>query len=140
MIVRTLRVPSRSSTELKPLPPSTSISIFYDNCASSLSKKLLQRRINIRIGYERLLGGISSIHRVFACTLFFFQSKSIGDAAYETLWYNMTPAECQFLLFVILRSQKRLTITAGSVMDLSLEGFTTVRISPYDHADRNNET
>ncbi|XP_014483816.1 PREDICTED: odorant receptor 82a-like [Dinoponera quadriceps] len=54
------------------------------------------------------------------------KSKSIGDAVYESLWYKMTPAECRILLFVILRSQKRLTITAGNVMDLSLEGFTTV--------------
>ncbi|KAL6254510.1 hypothetical protein P5V15_014563 [Pogonomyrmex californicus] len=54
------------------------------------------------------------------------KSKSIGDAVYETLWYDMTPAECRILLFVILRSQKRLTITAGNVMDLSLEGFTSV--------------
>jgi len=28
---------------------------------------------------------------------------------------------------VILRSQKRLTITAGKVVDLTLEGFTSVR-------------
>ncbi|XP_025073085.1 uncharacterized protein LOC105423069 [Pogonomyrmex barbatus] len=54
------------------------------------------------------------------------KSKSIGDAVYGTLWYDMTPAECRILLFVILRSQKRLTITAGNVMDLSLEGFTSV--------------
>ncbi|XP_070150952.1 odorant receptor 10-like [Polyergus mexicanus] len=54
------------------------------------------------------------------------KSKSIGDAVYESLWYNLTPAECRILLFVILRSQKRLTITAGNIMDLSLEGFTTV--------------
>ncbi|RLU24763.1 ObirOr5-V18 [Ooceraea biroi] len=54
------------------------------------------------------------------------KSKSIGDAAYESLWYNMTPDKCRIILFVILRSQKRLTITAGNVMDLSLQGFTTV--------------
>ncbi|KAG5326914.1 OR67C protein, partial [Acromyrmex heyeri] len=54
------------------------------------------------------------------------KSKSVGDAVYEALWYNMTPAECRILLFVILRSQKRLTITAGNIMDLSLEGFTSV--------------
>ncbi|XP_018401528.1 PREDICTED: LOW QUALITY PROTEIN: uncharacterized protein LOC108778764 [Cyphomyrmex costatus] len=56
------------------------------------------------------------------------KSKSIGDAVYEALWYNMTPTECRILLFVILRSQKRLTITAGNVMDLSLEGFTTSKM------------
>ncbi|XP_036141370.1 uncharacterized protein LOC105831971 [Monomorium pharaonis] len=55
------------------------------------------------------------------------KSKSIGDAAYECLWYDLTPSECRVLLFLILRSQKRLTITAGKITDLSLEGFTTSR-------------
>ncbi|KAL0134008.1 hypothetical protein PUN28_001127 [Cardiocondyla obscurior] len=54
------------------------------------------------------------------------KSKSIGDAVYQTLWYNLTPAQCRILLFVILRSQKRLTITAGNIMDLSLVGFTSM--------------
>jgi hypothetical protein len=29
-------------------------------------------------------------------------------------------------MFLMLRAQKRLTITAGKITDLSLEGFTTV--------------
>ncbi|XP_025163778.1 uncharacterized protein LOC105188361 [Harpegnathos saltator] len=53
------------------------------------------------------------------------KSKSISDALYETLWYNMSPSDSRILLFMILRSQKRLTITAGKVIDLTLEGFTT---------------
>lgn len=39
----------------------------------------------------------------------------------------MPPSDSRILLFVILRSQKRLTITAGKVVDLTLEGFTSVR-------------
>jgi len=31
------------------------------------------------------------------------------------------------ILFMILRSQKRLTITIGKIMDLSLERFASVR-------------
>ncbi|EFN78840.1 Putative odorant receptor 13a [Harpegnathos saltator] len=54
------------------------------------------------------------------------KSKSISDALYETLWYNMSPSDSRILLFMILRSQKRLTITAGKVIDLTLEGFTTI--------------
>ncbi|XP_032669824.1 uncharacterized protein LOC116843478 [Odontomachus brunneus] len=54
------------------------------------------------------------------------KSRSIGDAAYEAVWYDLSPSECRILLFMILRSQKRLTISAGKVMDLSLEGFTSV--------------
>ncbi|EZA57553.1 hypothetical protein X777_02092 [Ooceraea biroi] len=51
------------------------------------------------------------------------KSKMIGDAAYESLWYVLKPEDCRILLFVIMRSQRRLTITAGQFMDLSLEGF-----------------
>ncbi|XP_011694609.1 PREDICTED: odorant receptor 13a-like [Wasmannia auropunctata] len=54
------------------------------------------------------------------------KSRAIGDAAYEAVWYNLSISECRILLFVILRSQKQLTITAGKVMDLTLEGFTSV--------------
>ncbi|XP_014487342.1 PREDICTED: putative odorant receptor 92a [Dinoponera quadriceps] len=54
------------------------------------------------------------------------KSKSIGDAVYESLWYNMSPTDSRVLLFVMLRSQKRLTITAGKVVDLTLEGFTSI--------------
>ncbi|XP_011862401.1 PREDICTED: odorant receptor 9a-like isoform X2 [Vollenhovia emeryi] len=54
------------------------------------------------------------------------KSKSISDAAYECIWYDLTPSECRVLMFLMLRSQKRLTITAGKITDLSLEGFTTI--------------
>ncbi|XP_011155595.2 odorant receptor 82a [Solenopsis invicta] len=52
------------------------------------------------------------------------KSKTIGDAVYESVWYNLKPRDCRVLLFVIMRSQKRLTITAGKFMELSLQGFT----------------
>lgn len=51
----------------------------------------------------------------------------IGDAAYEANWYNSSPTHSRVLLLLILRSQKKLTITIGKFMDLSLERFTTVR-------------
>ncbi|XP_011694612.1 PREDICTED: odorant receptor 82a-like [Wasmannia auropunctata] len=54
------------------------------------------------------------------------KSRSISDAVYETLWYDMPTTNSRILLFVILRSQKRLTITAGKVVDLTLEGFTSI--------------
>ncbi|XP_011862403.1 PREDICTED: odorant receptor 82a-like isoform X2 [Vollenhovia emeryi] len=54
------------------------------------------------------------------------KSRSISDAIYESLWYNMPPTNSRILMFVILRSQKRLTITAGKVVDLTLEGFTSI--------------
>ncbi|KAL6254504.1 hypothetical protein P5V15_014557 [Pogonomyrmex californicus] len=54
------------------------------------------------------------------------KSKMIGDAAYDSLWYDVTSEKSRLMLLVILRSQKRLTITVGKIMDLSLERFTSV--------------
>ncbi|XP_014480013.1 PREDICTED: putative odorant receptor 92a [Dinoponera quadriceps] len=54
------------------------------------------------------------------------KSKMIGDAAYDSLWYNIAPKSSRIVLFVVLRSQKRLTITCGKIMDLNLERFTSV--------------
>ncbi|XP_026823991.1 odorant receptor 4-like isoform X3 [Ooceraea biroi] len=54
------------------------------------------------------------------------KSKAIGAAAYNSLWYNLKPKDSRVLLFMILRSQKQLTLTAGKMMDLSLQSFTTI--------------
>ncbi|XP_014480011.1 PREDICTED: odorant receptor 13a-like [Dinoponera quadriceps] len=54
------------------------------------------------------------------------KSKMIGDAAYDSLWYNIAPKSSRIVLLVVLRSQKRLTITCGKIMDLTLERFTSV--------------
>ncbi|XP_024871224.1 uncharacterized protein LOC112454203 isoform X2 [Temnothorax curvispinosus] len=53
-------------------------------------------------------------------------SKMIGSAAYDSLWYDFTIEESRTMLFLIVRSQKRLTITSGKILDLSLERFTSV--------------
>ncbi|XP_012061489.1 PREDICTED: odorant receptor 4-like [Atta cephalotes] len=54
------------------------------------------------------------------------KSKLIGDAAYNSLWYDITIEKKRMILFMILRSQKRLTITIGKIMDLSLERFASI--------------
>ncbi|KAM0736505.1 Odorant receptor 4 [Formica fusca] len=54
------------------------------------------------------------------------KSRMIGDAAYEAKWYNSSPTQSRILLLLILRSQRKLTITIGKFMDLSLERFTTI--------------
>ncbi|XP_014467802.1 PREDICTED: odorant receptor coreceptor-like [Dinoponera quadriceps] len=59
------------------------------------------------------------------------KSKMIGDAAYTSLWYDLTHEQNKFILLIMLRSQKRLTITAGKIMDLSLEKFSSVRFQYY---------
>ncbi|XP_014480040.1 PREDICTED: odorant receptor 4-like [Dinoponera quadriceps] len=54
------------------------------------------------------------------------KSKTIGTAAYNSAWYNLRPQDSRVLLFVILRAQKQLTLTAGKIMDLSLESFANI--------------
>ncbi|XP_014480016.1 PREDICTED: odorant receptor 4-like [Dinoponera quadriceps] len=54
------------------------------------------------------------------------KSKMIGDAAYDSLWYNVAAKNSRVVLFVVLRSQKRLTITCGKIMDLTLKCFTSI--------------
>ncbi|XP_032669858.1 odorant receptor 13a-like [Odontomachus brunneus] len=54
------------------------------------------------------------------------KSKLISLAAYNSEWYNLKPRNARVLLFVILRSQKQLILTAGKMMDLSLESFASI--------------
>ncbi|EFN89880.1 Putative odorant receptor 92a, partial [Harpegnathos saltator] len=51
------------------------------------------------------------------------KSKMIGDAAYEALWYDLKPNQNRDLFFMIVRSQKHLTLTAGKFVVLSLKQF-----------------
>ncbi|KAL6254495.1 hypothetical protein P5V15_014548 [Pogonomyrmex californicus] len=54
------------------------------------------------------------------------KSKEIGLAAYNSTWYNMKSKNSRVLLFIILRSQKQLTLTVGKMMELSLQSFTSI--------------
>ncbi|XP_012219875.1 odorant receptor 10-like [Linepithema humile] len=54
------------------------------------------------------------------------KSQNIANAAYGSLWYNVHVNKSQIIIFLILRSQKRLTITIGKVADLSLERFASI--------------
>ncbi|XP_011631566.2 odorant receptor 13a-like [Pogonomyrmex barbatus] len=54
------------------------------------------------------------------------KSKEIGIAAYNCEWYDLKSTESRVLMFIILRSQKQLTLTVGKMMDLSLESFTSI--------------
>ncbi|XP_071644125.1 odorant receptor 22c-like isoform X1 [Temnothorax longispinosus] len=62
----------------------------------------------------------------FAGEYLSLKSKSIADAAYESLWYNMPPNQCKIISFMIMRSQRRLSITAGKMMDMSFEALTNI--------------
>ncbi|XP_011688792.1 PREDICTED: odorant receptor 13a-like [Wasmannia auropunctata] len=54
------------------------------------------------------------------------KSKAVGNAAYNTAWYNSKPENIRILSFIILRSQKQLTLTVGKMADLSLEYFANI--------------
>ncbi|XP_011694593.1 PREDICTED: odorant receptor 67c-like [Wasmannia auropunctata] len=54
------------------------------------------------------------------------KSKSIGDAAYDSLWYESDSRDSRIILFLIMRSQNQLTITIGKIMNLSLGRFNRI--------------
>lgn len=53
----------------------------------------------------------------------------IGDAVYESLWYDLNPSQNRDMQIMIVRSQKQLTLTIGKVAELSLKQFANVRNS-----------
>ncbi|XP_018301870.1 odorant receptor 13a-like [Mycetomoellerius zeteki] len=54
------------------------------------------------------------------------KSKLIANATYETLWYDMPLNTEKIIMFIIMRSQKRLTITAGKMINMSFDTFTNI--------------
>lgn len=84
--------------------------------------------LSAKVSVERKM--IALLIREYLNFVFFlFQSKMIGSAAYDSLWYNFPAKESRPILFLIIRSQKRLTITSGKIIELSLERFTSVRFN-----------
>ncbi|XP_011862396.1 PREDICTED: odorant receptor 22c-like isoform X2 [Vollenhovia emeryi] len=92
----------------------------------SLNSKASNSGIVIRFVIPYLVATIEAFVLCFAGDYLSTKSKAIGDAAYEVVWYDLSTSECRILLFVILRSQKQLTITAGKIVHLTLESFITV--------------
>lgn len=88
-------------------------------------------RISRSANFDRRRAGRSQFFVRFhasrsASSLPVFQSNMIGDAAYESLWYDLPPSETRILLLLIMRSQKQLTITVGRFTNLSLQQFANV--------------
>ncbi|XP_029662627.1 odorant receptor 24a-like [Formica exsecta] len=54
------------------------------------------------------------------------KGETIGFTTYNYPWYNLRPKDIRILLFIIIRSQKQLILTAGKMMDLSLKSFTSL--------------
>ncbi|XP_067206896.1 odorant receptor 4-like [Linepithema humile] len=80
--------------------------------------------VKMSVGYFTVLLEIFIL--CFAGEYLSFQSKSITDAAYNMLWYNMSSKQVKFIILIIMKSQSQLTITAGRFMNLSLETFTNI--------------
>ncbi|XP_061928010.1 odorant receptor 63a isoform X2 [Apis cerana] len=51
------------------------------------------------------------------------KSLSVSISAYESPWYLLSPKNRSVMILLMVRSQRRLTITAGKFMDLSMQGF-----------------
>ncbi|KAF3054422.1 Odorant receptor 070 [Nylanderia fulva] len=54
------------------------------------------------------------------------KSEMIGDAVYESNWYELNSNQNRDILLMIVRSQKHLTLTIGKVADLSLKQFADI--------------
>ncbi|XP_043681128.1 odorant receptor 4-like [Vespula pensylvanica] len=54
------------------------------------------------------------------------KSLTIAVAAYNFQWYELNSKENRYILLLILRGQKKLTITVGKFLDLSLESFASI--------------
>ncbi|KAG7207071.1 hypothetical protein KM043_000953 [Ampulex compressa] len=80
--------------------------------------------------------GISTEAFVFGYAGDYLSSKStsIANMIYESLWYDLPTNQSRILLLMMLRSQKRLTITAGKVADMSLEGFAAIMKTSASYA------
>ncbi|KAI4495928.1 hypothetical protein M0802_008143 [Mischocyttarus mexicanus] len=70
----------------------------------------------------------------------YLSSKSliIGQKAYDTNWYDLKPNESKYILFLMLRAQRQLTITVGKFLDLSLESFASDRKIEIKFDDTNS--
>ncbi|XP_043604104.1 odorant receptor 85b-like [Bombus pyrosoma] len=54
------------------------------------------------------------------------KSEDITKSVYNFLWYELKPQNARVILLMILRSQGKLTLTAGKFLSLSLEAFTNM--------------
>ncbi|XP_050600416.1 odorant receptor 4-like [Bombus affinis] len=54
------------------------------------------------------------------------KSLSISTSAYGSSWYLLEPRNRRVVILLMIRSQRRLTITAGKFMDLSMFGFASI--------------
>jgi len=54
------------------------------------------------------------------------QSLAVQQAAYESRWYNSSRRFKKHIIYLVMRSQKPVRLTAGKFFAVSLEGFSEV--------------
>nr|XP_012219948.1 PREDICTED: odorant receptor 22c-like [Linepithema humile] len=80
--------------------------------------------VKVVVGYFAIM--TETFILCFAGEYLSHKSISIADAAYDSLWYDLPSYQSKIITFIIMRSQSRLTISAGKFTNLSLEAFTTI--------------
>ncbi|KAF7384813.1 hypothetical protein HZH68_014425 [Vespula germanica] len=108
----------------KDIEGNLSLAILKNAIAKHQRIILFSDNIESLFTYFSLMQFMSNILIICCLGFMIVTGKLIGDVAYESLWYDLKPNESRLLLLIILRSQKKLTITAGKIMELSLERFT----------------
>ncbi|KAJ8937116.1 hypothetical protein NQ318_012974, partial [Aromia moschata] len=58
-------------------------------------------------------------------------SSSIRNAIYMSDWYNFDEKSKQAIMIVMERAERPMVVTAGKIIDLSLETFTTILRRAY---------
>ncbi|KAF9824212.1 hypothetical protein SFRURICE_019892 [Spodoptera frugiperda] len=62
-----------------------------------------------------------------------FQSMGVGDAVYNSRWYETGAAERKYLLIVLLRSQKPCRLTAYGFTDINLRAYTRILSTSWSY-------
>ncbi|KAF3054592.1 Odorant receptor 211 [Nylanderia fulva] len=123
---------------------SENIEIIYTHIALLVFASNMAMICSIGFLIVTAIGTPDGMEQIIKCLLFFSitnleafifcyageylsnKSKAIGFAMYNCSWYNLKPKDSRILLFIILRSQKQLILTAGKMMELSLVFFASI--------------
>lgn len=70
------------------------------------------------------------LHRSFVLSsMSISQSLSIGDSVYESDWLDADLMSKKFILFIIVRSRRRVCLRAETFSIVSLQSFGSVRVA-----------
>nr|ALM26214.1 odorant receptor 25 [Athetis dissimilis] len=117
----------------------STLSIFFNLMSSSLV--ICAAGFNLMIMRNLTLVAPFSSFLVFGLVQTYFfcnfgdhimtSSMGVGEAVYNSRWYETGAAERKYLLIILLRSRKPCRLTALSFTDLNLNAFSRVSIRTY---------